>query len=152
MWRALSKGSSLMKLAFAGFVVGSLAGAAPAQTQTIDWFTLECGGVMSNAQFELRAVIGQPDAAPAMSGSGFTLTGGFLVGSGSSCIADMDDGTATGTPDAGVGIEDLLYYLAVYDAGTSRADVDNGSGTGIPDGGVGIEDLLYYLARYDAGC
>jgi hypothetical protein len=68
------------------------------------------------------------------------------------CIADTDDGTGSGVCDGGVGIEDLLYYLGVYDAGTSRADVDDGTGTGHPDGGVGIEDLLYYLERYDAGC
>lgn len=68
------------------------------------------------------------------------------------CIADVDDGTATGSRDGGVGIEDLLYYLDRYDAGDSRADVDDGSGTGQIDGGVGIEDLLFYLVRYDAGC
>jgi hypothetical protein len=68
------------------------------------------------------------------------------------CIADMDDGTGTGTPDGGVTIDDLLYYLGVYEAGTSRADVDNGTGTGTPDGGVTIDDLLYYLARFETGC
>jgi hypothetical protein len=68
------------------------------------------------------------------------------------CVADVDDGSGTGVPDGGVGIEDLLYYLGLYDAGTTCADVDDGSGTGVPDGGVGIEDLLYYLLRYDAGC
>jgi hypothetical protein len=68
------------------------------------------------------------------------------------CIADVDDSTGTGVPDGGVGIEDLLYYLQVYDAGTSRGDVDDGAGTGQRDGGVGIEDLLFYLERYDAGC
>jgi hypothetical protein len=68
------------------------------------------------------------------------------------CVADVDDGSGTGTPDGGVGIEDLLYYLTLYEAGTLRADVDDGSGTGIHDGGVGIEDLLYYLTRFDAGC
>lgn len=68
------------------------------------------------------------------------------------CVADMDDGSGTGVPDGGVGIEDLLYYLGQYDAGNVRADVDDGNGAGVPDGGVGIEDLLYYLARYDAGC
>jgi glucose/arabinose dehydrogenase len=68
------------------------------------------------------------------------------------CVADVDDGTGTGTRDGGVGIEDLLYYLALYDAGTTAADVDNGTSTGTRDGGVGIEDLLYYLERYDAGC
>jgi hypothetical protein len=71
---------------------------------------------------------------------------------GTRCVADVDDGNGGGTPDGGVGIEDLLYYLAMYDAGVIAADVDDGTGTGTPDGGVGIEDLLYYLGRYDAGC
>jgi hypothetical protein len=69
-----------------------------------------------------------------------------------SCIADTDDGSGTGSPDGGVGIEDLLYYLTQYDAGNLRADVDDGTATGTRDGGVGIEDLLYYLTRFDAGC
>lgn len=68
------------------------------------------------------------------------------------CVADFDDGSGTGTRDGGVGVEDLLYYLSVYDLGLARADVDDGSGTGTTDGGVGIEDLLYYLSRFDAGC
>src|SRR6185295_8007980 len=68
------------------------------------------------------------------------------------CVADVDDGTGTGACDGGVGVEDLLYYLFVYNAGGTRADVDNGSATGTPDGGVGIEDLLYYLVRYSHGC
>jgi hypothetical protein len=68
------------------------------------------------------------------------------------CVADVDDGSATGTPDGGVGVEDLLYYLAIYDSGVIAADVDDGSGTGTHDGGVGIEDLLYFLSRYDQGC
>jgi hypothetical protein len=68
------------------------------------------------------------------------------------CIADVDNGSGSGTPDGGVGIEDLLYYLRQYDQGSLSADVDDGTGSGMPDGGVGIEDLLYYLARYDAGC
>jgi WD40 repeat protein len=68
------------------------------------------------------------------------------------CVADVDDGTGTGTPDGGVTIDDLLYYVAIYAEGELRADVDDGSGAGRPDGGVTIDDLLYYLERYDAGC
>lgn len=68
------------------------------------------------------------------------------------CIADVDDGGGTGGADGGVGIEDLLYYLGVYELGAIAADVDDGSGTGVQDGGVGIEDLLYFLTRYEAGC
>lgn len=33
------------------------------------------------------------------------------------CIADNDDGSFTGTTDGGVTIDDLLYYLARFDAG-----------------------------------
>lgn len=33
------------------------------------------------------------------------------------CLADMDDGSGTGTSDGGVTIDDLLYYLARFDAG-----------------------------------
>lgn len=68
------------------------------------------------------------------------------------CVADVDGGMGNGIPDGGVGIEDLLFYLSLYDAGVRDADVDDGSATGTPDGGVGIEDLLYFLDRYDAGC
>lgn len=68
------------------------------------------------------------------------------------CIADMDDGSGLGYPDGGTSIEDLLYYLGAFDAGSIRADVDDGGGTGEPDGGITIEDLLYYLSRFDSGC
>ncbi len=68
------------------------------------------------------------------------------------CVADVDDGTGTGTPDGGVTIDDLLYYLSIFNLGQVSADVDDGTGTGTPDGGVTIDDLLYYLARFNAGC
>jgi hypothetical protein len=91
-----------------------------------------------------------PDGTP-------ETTCGDYVGCGSTipdgpCVADCDDGSETGTPDGGVGIEDLLYFMSLYDAGVIEADVDDGSSEGIPDGGVGIEDLLYFLYRYDIGC
>lgn len=69
-----------------------------------------------------------------------------------SCVADFDDGSGTGNPDGGVTIEDLIYYLGIFDQGLICADVDDGSGTGNPDGGVTIEDLLYFLTRFDLGC
>lgn len=68
------------------------------------------------------------------------------------CVADLDDGSGTGTPDGGVTIDDLLYFLAAYEAGTFQADMDDGSGGGVTDGGVTIDDLLFYLWRYEAGC
>ena len=68
------------------------------------------------------------------------------------CPADVDDGSGTGTPDGGVDINDLLYFLAQYEAGGTCADLDDGSGTGTPDGGVDINDLLYFLTSYEGGC
>lgn len=68
------------------------------------------------------------------------------------CVADTDDGTGTGTRDGGVTIDDLLYYLSIFETGSIAADVDDGSGTGVTDGGVTIDDLLYYLVRFEAGC
>lgn len=68
------------------------------------------------------------------------------------CVADYDDGTGNGTPDGGVTIDDLLYYLLLFQTGDALADTDDGSGSGSIDGGVTIEDLLYFLLRYEAGC
>lgn len=68
------------------------------------------------------------------------------------CVADVDNGTFTGTPDGGVTIDDLLYYLSIYAAGSPRADIDDGSATGTVDGGVTIDDLLYFIVRYATGC
>ncbi len=68
------------------------------------------------------------------------------------CVADVDDGNGTGTPDGGVTIDDLIYYLGLFEVGDVEADVDDGSGTGVHDGGVTIDDLLYYLSRFEAGC
>lgn len=68
------------------------------------------------------------------------------------CLADTDDGSGTGQCDGGVTIDDLLYYLFIFEAGSIDADVDDGSGTGTLDGGVTIDDLLYYLQRFELGC
>ncbi len=71
---------------------------------------------------------------------------------GVTCVADVDDGSGTGTPDGGVTIDDLIYYLGLFEAGDSGADVDDGSGGGCTDGGVTIDDLIYYLTRFESGC
>ena len=68
------------------------------------------------------------------------------------CPADVDDGSGTGVRDCGVDFNDLLYFLAQYEAGNISADLDDGSFTGTPDGGVDFNDLLFFLARYEDGC
>ena len=63
-----------------------------------------------------------------------------------------DDGSGSGTPDGGIDINDLLFFLGKYEAGDITADLDDGGGTGTPDGGVDINDLLFFLAHYEGGC
>ncbi len=68
------------------------------------------------------------------------------------CPADFDDGSSMGTPDGGVTIDDLLYYLSIYAEGVLAADLSSPATPGTPDGGVTIDDLLYYLFRFESGC
>ncbi len=69
------------------------------------------------------------------------------------CPADLDDGTFTGTPDGGVTIDDLVYFLDAFTAGSETADLDDdGMDPGTPDGGVTIDDLLFFLEHFTLGC
>jgi len=68
------------------------------------------------------------------------------------CPADLDNGSNTGTPDGGIDINDLLFFLSRFEAGNTAADLDNGTGSGVPDGGVDINDLLFFLSHFEAGC
>jgi glucose/arabinose dehydrogenase len=68
------------------------------------------------------------------------------------CLADFDDGEATGTPDGIVNDDDLRYFLSLFGAGAPAADLDDGSGTGTPDGVVSIEDIRFFLQHFRAGC
>lgn len=77
---------------------------------------------------------------------------GEYYGCGGACPADLDDGSGTCTPDAGVDINDLLMFLVAFEAGTSCADLTDGLGGNNPDGGVDINDLLYFLAHFEMGC
>jgi hypothetical protein len=71
------------------------------------------------------------------------------------CPADLANGSGAGIPDNGIDINDLLFFLAAFEAGTSDADLagaTNGSGNAKPDGGVDIIDLLFFLEHFEAGC
>lgn len=47
-----------------------------------------------------------------------TLTGACFIEPGPApCVADVDNGTSTGTPDGGVNIDDLLYFLERFTQG-----------------------------------
>jgi hypothetical protein len=124
-----------------GSIALSCGGSATATTPTASQTRVVVTPCPSVTQYRVRCIITNATGSTTSNEATF-----------SSCIADVDDGSGAGARDGGIGIEDLLFYLGVYDAGTLRADVDDGTGTGTPDGGVGIEDLLYYLSRFDAGC
>lgn len=68
------------------------------------------------------------------------------------CPADLDDGAGGGVSDGAVDINDLVYYLGQFEAGTRAADLDDGLGNGARDGAVEINDLLYFLDAYENGC
>jgi hypothetical protein len=91
-------------------------------------------------------------ASMAVRASSLPLDPCVYGGHGCACVADFDDGSGNGYPDCGVTIDDLLYYLVIFENGVVFADIDDGSGTGVPDGGVTIDDLLYYLLRFEQGC
>lgn len=68
------------------------------------------------------------------------------------CPGDLDNGSATGTRDFAVDVNDLLYFLVAFEAGHAAANLDDGSGMGTPDATVDISDLLYFLVRFEMGC
>ena len=105
----------------------------------------------STGTTSITFTIGQPIVGQ-YSGFTNTINAGFWTPGTRRCPADFDDGSGTGTPDGGVTIDDLLYYLAIFEGGVVQADVDDGSGAGTPDGGVTIDDLLYFVHRFEAGC
>jgi hypothetical protein len=68
------------------------------------------------------------------------------------CAADIDDGSATGHPDGGVDINDLLYFLSVFEGGSEGADLSSSDYPGVSDAGVDISDLLFFLEHFESGC
>jgi len=68
------------------------------------------------------------------------------------CPADLDDGSGSGTPDNAITIDDLLFFLAAFENGSTDADLDDGQGLSLQDDAVTIDDLLYFLARFELGC
>lgn len=120
-------------------LIGALPGAALAQDFTISWYSIDAGGgVSTGGDFELRGVIGQPDAGDTLAAGGFELTGGFLAIMREPCPADI---TGNGVVDA----DDFFAYLDLFAAGDPRADLD---GNGVIDSA----DFFLYLDFFVLGC
>lgn len=138
-------------------LAATLATAALAQP-SISWYTVDCGGGTSSAPItggtiSIRGTAGQPDAG-ASTHTGIALLAGYWPNGAvpSACPADLDDGSGTGTPDGAVTIDDLIFFLVGFEAGSPAVDLDDGSGTGTSDGAVTIDDLLFLLIHFEAGC
>ncbi len=68
------------------------------------------------------------------------------------CAADLDDGSGLGRRDEAVTVDDLVMYMAAFNAGGLLADLDDGTGRGFPDRSVTVDDLVYFLAAFASGC
>jgi hypothetical protein len=68
------------------------------------------------------------------------------------CAADLDDGSGLGRRDEAVTVDDLVMYMAAFNAGGLLADLDAGTGRGFPDRSVTVDDLVYFLAAFASGC
>lgn len=71
----------------------------------------------------------------------------FRISGTRTCAADLDDdGSLPQNPDGGVTVDDLIFFLTMFEAGSQLVDLDNdGMLPQAPDGGVTIDDLLYFL-------
>lgn len=75
-----------------------------------------------------------------------------FAGTTTTCPMDLDDGSGLGTRDGAVNIDDLLFFLRKFEAGSVAVDLDNGTSTGTPNGAVDIDDLLFFLVNFENGC
>ena len=119
----------------------------PPETEGVDRYSILCGGTTATPIPAPGENVEDNDAD-----SRCPMAGGF-------CYADLDDGTGfvncvPGYPDAGVDIDDLLYFLQGFEAGCVSVDLDDDGdpAVGIPDSGVDINDLLFFLYHFEYGC
>ncbi|HNQ73818.1 MAG TPA: hypothetical protein PKN95_09465 [Verrucomicrobiota bacterium] len=72
---------SLLKAIAAGGLLWAAAGiSVPAQTYSIDWYTIDGGGGTSTGGvYSVSGTIGQPDAGGPMTNGQYSVTGGFWV-------------------------------------------------------------------------
>ncbi|MCS6922853.1 MAG: hypothetical protein NZM10_00590 [Fimbriimonadales bacterium] len=108
----------------------------------LSWWTIDAGGVTfsSNGALKMGGTAGQPDASDALTGGGFSLTGGFWYQAG--CIVSNGDVDGNGCVDDA----DLLAVLFAFGStDPTPADVNC-------DGTVDDADLLTVLFAFGTGC
>jgi hypothetical protein len=107
----------------------------------LSWWTIDGGGVSfaAGGTFDLGGTVGQPDASNPLTGSAFSLTGGFWF---APCLVSNGDVDGNGCVDDA----DLLQVLFAFGAtGLNPADLNC-------DGTVDDADLLLVLFNFGTGC
>src|SRR6185295_15907394 len=69
---------------------------------------------LPNCSYTVRLIASDQSG---MNCSGYTNQTEYDVSIRLGCTADVDDGSSSGVPDGGVGIEDLLFFLSRFNAG-----------------------------------
>ena len=121
---------------------------ALAQSYTIDWYSVDGGGVTSNITtngYYLLGTIGQPDAG-LLAGPTYQCLGGFwaIAGAGSSCYVNCDGST---TPPV-LNIADFVCFQQAFAASDPYANCDGSTSPPI----LNIADFVCFQQRFAAGC
>ena len=125
-----------------------------------NWHTIDAGGGTSTGgapgnEFQLSGTIGQHDAGE-MTGSNFSLTGGFwAIGAdpGFVCVGDfVSNATFQPPPDGNVDGADLAFLLGEWgpNPGSPADMVDSTTFQPPPDGVVDAADLAVLLGAWGA--
>ncbi len=127
-------------------VVGIIAVAGGAYGEPeIAWYSIDAGAAVSTGgTLELRGVIGQPDAGPALTGGIVELTGGFLgiFASGGTPGCNAAD---VAEPYGLLDLADINLFATSFLSGDLIADL-NGSGL------LDLSDINLFVAEFLAGC
>ena len=123
-----------------------IASVSHAQVISMSWTTLDCGGASSSGSgYLVQGTIGQTDT-DVLYGSGYTVSGGFWSGIGSTpaCYANCDYSTVAPTLTA----NDFICFLTAYAESRSYANCDGSTG----NPALTANDFICYLSKYASGC
>lgn len=117
-------------------------GSAPTPAGVFSLLRTGDGDLAIGGRFQF---VGSPDQATGLSRESRSFA---RFGSLCRCTADLDnDGNLSngGDRDGAVTVDDLLFFVNAFEAGSEAADLDG-------DGSATIDDLLLMLVHFEAGC
>lgn len=133
---------------FARFAIGmaGLATSAQAQPFSVNWYTIDGGGItapLTGGAFALVGTAGQADAGSASAGA-FRCDGGFWGVTLGACYANCDGST---TPPV-LNVLDFACFLNAFAAQNPYANCDGS--TAAP--ALNVLDFACFLNAFAAGC